>query len=801
MFQSLCGTQTYKNVVVLTTFWDQVEPEVGARREAQLQSNFFKEVIQGGARFMRHNRTPKSAGALLSHVFNNLVPVTTQIQIEMGKEGKSLVDTAAGGVQQEEIERVVAKHKKEMADLKAELEAIKQSNTAARRELEEERSKLRQQLARWESEKAELKEGLDKERGARQKLEADIATERENHKKWRQEQELKFDARSNTINKAPQKTAAIQPTVRGLGVGYTENIDLKLIYIGNPNAYQFAQSEQYPPYLKSIPRKDRMSIFDIFNFSALTETAATLLFGSPTSPSMQSVYQIVARNRELHTKSRESARNGRPDFKPDMHFNKNIGLRDDWYTDAAFGQQQFTGTNATTITLAPQRWIEEFKTVSNVQQRADVASLLTDHPGSIFIQDYSDFRSAMGVSPSYEFTSDGRYGCSSVVLFHLEPEGKLHPLAITLDYKGSMKESVAIFNRRISSTIPGDEAEDWPWRYAKMCAQCSDWLRHEVAIHLVNTHLVEEVIIVSVNRAFDPSHIVFRLLEPHWSTTLPLNAAARETLVPKIIIPLTGFTPKQTYAFLKDSYSKFEWTALYIPNDLNRRGFPIEDLDKHKYHNYGYARNISRMWNILRRFVQTVLEDAYPGGDAQVASDRSVFAFYQDVRSSSGGQLSSFPDVKTLDELIDFVTMCIHIASPQHTAVNYLQQYYQTFIPNRPSALFSRLPQSLAALQKFTEDDVLSALPIRRPREWWIMAHVPYLLSFEMPQDSTILHYATTASNSRSNPSAIRKAAGALRNDLDVFSRDVYRYSLELDDQQTPYEVLDPGRTAISILI
>ena len=544
-----------------------------------------------------------------------------------------------------------------------------------------------------------------------------------------------------------------------------------------------------------------MFIFDIFNFTALSETVATLLFGSPTSPSMQSLKQIVTRNRELHTKSRESARSGRSDFKPDMHFNKNIGLRDDWYTDAAFGQQQFTGANATTITLAPQRWIEEFKVASNIQQRTDVSKLLTDDPASIFIQDYSDFRSAMGVSPTTEFMLDGRYGCSSVILFHLEPEGKLHPLVITIDHKGNLEESVTIFNRRISSATPGNEAEDWPWRYAKMCAQSSDWLRHEVSIHLVNTHLVEEVIIVAVNRTFSPSHIVFRLLEPHWNTTLPLNDAARKTLVPKIIIPLTGFSPKQTYAFLKEAFNTFDWTGLYIPNDLRRRGFPPEDLDKRKYHNYGYARGISRMWDIIRKFVQTVLQDTYSGGDAQVANDRSISALCQEVRSRNGGQLSSFPDIKTLDELIDFVTMCIHIASPQHTAVNYLQQYYQTFIPNRPSALFSPLPQSLTALQKFKEGDILSALPIRRPREWWIMAHVPYLLSFEMPEDSTILHYDTTASDSTFSPPAIRKAAGTLRSDLDAFSVDVYRYSLELDDQQTPYEVLDPARTAISILI
>ena len=225
MFQSLCGMGTYKNVAVLTTFWDQVEAAVGARREAQLQSNFFKELLQGGALFMRNDRTSKSAVALLDHVFNKLTPVTTQIQIEMGKEGKSLIDTAAGGVQQEEIARIVAKHKKEIADLRAELDTIKQSNVAARRELEQERAKLRQQLARWESEKAQLKEGIDKERIARQKLEADIAAEREDREKWRQEQERKFDAR-NVVTKATHQIASTRPSDRDRGGTVGESVQI-----------------------------------------------------------------------------------------------------------------------------------------------------------------------------------------------------------------------------------------------------------------------------------------------------------------------------------------------------------------------------------------------------------------------------------------------------------------------------------------------------------------------------------------------------------------------------------------------
>jgi hypothetical protein len=333
-----------------------------------------------------------------------------------------------------------------------------------------------------------------------------------------------------------------------------------------------------------------------------------------------------------------------------------------------------------------------------------------------------------------------------------------------------------------------------------MCAQTSDWLRQEIAVHLVNTHLVEEVIIVAAYRTFQPYHIVFQILEPHWKTTLSLNKEARDVLVPQVITELVGLTATQTFAVIKGAYNSFKWTESYVPNDLRRRGFPIEKLDEFKYHNYGYARNIARMWEILRSFVGKVIKGAY-ASDAEVANDKFIAAFCDEVRSQNQGQLTSFPDIKTVDELIDVVTMCIHIAAPQHTAVNYLQQYYQTFVPNKPGALYTPLPQSLAELEIFGEDDMLSALPISKPKDWLLMAQVPYLLSFEVSGDSNILHYAMATASSRSTPPIIRNAARVLKDDLEAFADTVARYSRELDDQQTPYFVLDPSKTAVSILI
>ena len=60
--------------------------------------------------------------------------------------------------------------------------------------------------------------------------------------------------------------------------------------------------------------------------------------------------------------------------------------------------------------------------------------------------------------------------------------------------------------------------------------------------------------------------------------------------------------------------------------------------------------------------------------------------------NDGGANLKSFPTLSTVNELVDCVTMCIHIASPQHMAVNYLQNYYQSFVVNKPACMYRPLP-------------------------------------------------------------------------------------------------------------
>jgi hypothetical protein len=141
-----------------------------------------------------------------------LSPATVQIQEEICLQGKTLEDTAAGSVHREEVERLIAKHKTDVAGLKAEIETMKDINQAARRELEEERAKLLQGLARWEKERVELKNGLDEERKSRERLQAEAAKEKENLEQWHKDQECKWtsqlDAQGQERNEAFQKLQA-----------------------------------------------------------------------------------------------------------------------------------------------------------------------------------------------------------------------------------------------------------------------------------------------------------------------------------------------------------------------------------------------------------------------------------------------------------------------------------------------------------------------------------------------------------------------------------------------------------------
>jgi hypothetical protein len=589
----------------------------------------------------------------------------------------------------------------------------------------------------------------------------------------------------------------------------------------------------YPPHLKTtdtIPRDQKFTPFGIFSTLGLLETQVILqkitpdkggflgktkkwliekeraaAFGAGGSPQVGATIDDVWTYNKYHRKTGTDITKG-----------GNLGLLDDWFSDRRFADQQFTGTNPTTLELAGKRWLGEFVEAAKTAGEAKWAAALQQaDPSTLYVQDCSYFRKAVGVTDPtatlkhQQPSSDLNWAVGAVSLFQLFDSGMLHPIAICIDYKGTMAASVTLFNKR---TTPSDssskEKDDYPWRYAKTCAQVSDWLRHEVGVHLTHAHLVEEVTIVAANRTLPMNHPVYRILSPHWYKTLSLNAAARSTLLPQIIVELVGISPEQAYSFTKSHFENFDFVANYVPNDLKRRGFPNTEggLGIPKYRNYPYAKNMVMMWNAIRTYVKSMLLVYYDvkTADATVAADEYVQNWSNECRGP--GRLSTFPEIKTLDGLTDAITMCIHIAAPFHNTVNYLQNFYQVFVPAKPPALCRAPPTTRAELLGYKEVDMIASLPINRQREWLLAAQVPWLLSFQVDGDRSLLNYAASQWNvykykRGKAEETIRDVSEVFYRELQVLQKKFFYNSQNMSEGSIPYMVMDPGVTAVSILI
>ncbi|CAJ2512930.1 Uu.00g010490.m01.CDS01 [Anthostomella pinea] len=555
-------------------------------------------------------------------------------------------------------------------------------------------------------------------------------------------------------------------------------------------AFTDPKTDNFPPHLNLAANKDANGVMPKHQGSALSPGD---LFNTLRLAQLTALIPAVVPKNFI---GRAGAKVGKKLIRNDIFDLPNIGNLSDWYSDARFAPQFFTGTNPTTIEKAG-KWVRIFVDAATDPKdsgmKSKISKRASESPESLYVQDYSYIRKSAG-------TDDLRRAirCCVRVLVHLADNGKLEPIAIIIDWRGKdedPKDSVFIYNRELNTV---EQKEDWAWRYAKTCVQSSDWIRHTLTVHLTRTHLIEESAIVTAHRTLPQDHDVFQLLYPHWQKTLSLNAAARSVLIPYVIASLMGMEEGPTYQCIRSEYYDFDFQGSYIPEDLRRRGFPPEKINDNRYHNYAWARCILSMWFKIRRYVKTMLSLRYTGQDPdlEVRNDSAVQNWSKEMRApvgtGDGAQITRFLELNSLDDLIDTVTMCIHIASPQHTSVNYLQNYYQAFVPNKPPCLYTAPPTTREELLGYTEADLVAALPMNQPHDWLLASHIPYLLSFK-PGDKESLII--------DKERKIAAAAARFYQDLAESQGEFRAYGEDTDGRSITYNVLSPDWNAVSILI
>ena len=267
-----------------------------------------------------------------------------------------------------------------------------------------------------------------------------------------------------------------------------------------------------------------------------------------------------------------------------------------------------------------------------------------------------------------------------------------------------------------------------------------------------------------------------------------------------------GFEEAQGLSFIRNAYETFDYKGKYVPQDLKDRGFPPEKLKEPKYHNYVYAKCINDMWYKIRQYVEDMFSISFKD-DAQVKGDKEIQAWVNEMRSDTGAKLKKFPEINTLNDLIDAVTMAIHIASPQHTSVNYLQNYYQSFVVNKPASLYAPPPETLEKLLAYKEKDLVNALPMNHSQDWLLSSHIPYLLSFKPGDKESLIIYAASkyqVYKAKTAPEEVKvkEAAARFYQRLANSKKEFSAYADQADDRDTiNYQVLNPDWNAVSILI
>ena len=152
MIQRLVGKDSMKNVILVTTMWDKLQPtENGEARVQQLTGTgkFWGGMMSSGATHERYDGTRVGAIRVVQMMLNN-APCMLQIQKEHDS-GKTLADTAAGKEVFDRLENLRAHHAQEIGDMKEEISlAARKGNKKLQQELQALRKnelKLLQEIA------------------------------------------------------------------------------------------------------------------------------------------------------------------------------------------------------------------------------------------------------------------------------------------------------------------------------------------------------------------------------------------------------------------------------------------------------------------------------------------------------------------------------------------------------------------------------------------------------------------------------------------------------------------------------
>ncbi len=385
-------------------------------------------------------------------------------------------------------------------------------------------------------------------------------------------------------------------------------------------------------------------------------------------------------------------------FRPWTFLQKPL-VAQDWDRDTEFGRQRLAGMNPAFIKKCrPQDLgIDAKFPVTDallkpfLGENFSLTAAFDNH--RLFLLDYAILKNITLTDLEDQL---GRYSHAPFCLLYVDDNQALVPIAIQVDQTPSPSE-----NPIYTPASPPQE-----WLTAKVIVSSADAAYQGIVSHLMNTHLIVEVMAVATQRALPPQHLLWQLLTPHFFNTLAINTMARSIFLGRggffDTTGALGYTGSNE--LLSRSYSgrgqvidykgdELEFYKLSFPHSLERR-------DVKEIPNYYYRDDAQLIWDAIQEYVASVLKTQYTDPES-LARDAALQAWKTELISADSGDIRGLLPPEQADQLTGLltdidaltfvVTNIIFTASAQHSAVNFCQYDYAAWVPNQPFALYKPL--------------------------------------------------------------------------------------------------------------
>ncbi|KAF8805169.1 P-loop containing nucleoside triphosphate hydrolase protein [Phlegmacium glaucopus] len=122
MFEELCGKNSFKNVILATTMWDDIDDATGAAREEELKSKYWRAMLDRNSTTGRFLQTRESAFTLIDPLIDAAnTRNSILLQREMVDMRKKLPATSAGQQLFSKMEYLVRKREELLHQVRNEM--------------------------------------------------------------------------------------------------------------------------------------------------------------------------------------------------------------------------------------------------------------------------------------------------------------------------------------------------------------------------------------------------------------------------------------------------------------------------------------------------------------------------------------------------------------------------------------------------------------------------------------------------------------------------------------------------------